>query len=326
MKQATTPQDSHLRYAQLLKAAGDDLRLSVLQVLAKDSYGVMELSQMFATKQSGMSHHLKVLANAGLVSTRREGNSVFYRRSVITPDDPFSNTKKALFEQVDSLPVTADLKTALDTVWRERSAASQRFFVENAEKFRAQQDLIASFEVYSSQVAELLAVTPVPASGQALEVGPGRGEFLEHLAERFNTVTALDNSAQMLEQAKQFALQQQLGNVQLQLGDTALLADYPAYFDLAVINMVLHHTASPSRMLQEVAAALKPNGGLLITELCLHDQAWTRDACGDLWLGFAPDDLIDWAEDSNLSQGQSVFFALRNGFQIQIHQFFKPYY
>lgn len=325
MKQTAASQDSCLQYAQLLKAAGDDLRLSVLQVLATDSYGVMELSQMFAMKQSGMSHHLKVLASAGLVSTRREGNSVFYRRSVIAPDDPFSNTKKALFEQVDSLPVEADLKTALDRVWHERSEASQRFFVENAEKFRAQQDLIASFDVYRGHVAELLDVTSVPQNGRALEVGPGRGEFLSHLAQRFDKVLALDNSAQMLEQAKTFAQQQQLRNVDLQLGDTSSLSGFPAHFDLAVMNMVLHHTPSPSRIVRDVAATLKPGGGMLVTELCLHDQAWTRDACGDLWLGFAPDDLIGWAEDSELEPGQSVFFALRNGFQIQIHQFFKPH-
>ncbi len=63
--------------AATLKAAGDPLRLEILRLLARDSFGVMELSRIFDTKQSGMSHHLKVLANAGLVATRREGNSIF---------------------------------------------------------------------------------------------------------------------------------------------------------------------------------------------------------------------------------------------------------
>lgn len=313
-------------YAQLLKAAGDDLRLSVLQVLAKDSYGVMELSQLFTMKQSGMSHHLKVLANAGLVSTRREGNSIFYRRSVIAPGDPFANTKRALFEQVDNLAVDAQLASALESIWRERAVASQRFFVENAEKFRAQQDLIASFDVYCGQVTEMLDVTPVPSRKNALEVGPGRGEFLEQLAERFDTVFAIDNSEQMLAQARHNITKQKLLNVELELGDTRCLGDRPVHFDFAVINMVLHHTPSPSRIFQDVARALKPGGALLITELCLHHQAWTREACGDLWLGFAPDDLTTWATETQLECGQSVFFALRNGFQIQIHQFFKPHY
>ena len=66
----------------LCKAGGDPLRLNVLRALANDSFGVLELTQIFATGQSGMSHHLKVLSQAGLVATRREGNAIFYRRAL----------------------------------------------------------------------------------------------------------------------------------------------------------------------------------------------------------------------------------------------------
>lgn len=68
--------------AALCKAGGDPLRLNVLRALANDSFGVLELAQIFATGQSGMSHHLKVLSQAGLVATRREGNAIFYRRAI----------------------------------------------------------------------------------------------------------------------------------------------------------------------------------------------------------------------------------------------------
>ena len=61
--------------AGFLKAAGDPLRLQVLQVLGQNSFGVLELCDIMAMKQSGMSHHLKVLAQGGLVEKRREGNS-----------------------------------------------------------------------------------------------------------------------------------------------------------------------------------------------------------------------------------------------------------
>ncbi|KFJ92302.1 hypothetical protein JF55_09160, partial [Pseudomonas sp. 1-7] len=56
--------------AALCKAGGDPLRLNVLRTLSNDSFGVLELAQIFAIGQSGMSHHLKVLAQAGLVATR----------------------------------------------------------------------------------------------------------------------------------------------------------------------------------------------------------------------------------------------------------------
>src|SRR3546814_13076933 len=62
--------------AALCKAGGDALRLNVLRALASDSFGVLELAQIFAIGQSGMSHHLKVLTQAGLLATRRAGNAV----------------------------------------------------------------------------------------------------------------------------------------------------------------------------------------------------------------------------------------------------------
>ena len=38
--------------AALCKAGGDSLRLNVLRALASDSFGVLELAQIFATGQS----------------------------------------------------------------------------------------------------------------------------------------------------------------------------------------------------------------------------------------------------------------------------------
>src|SRR5690554_654237 len=72
--------------SQMNKAAGEPLRLGILQLLRQGAFGVLELCQIFEVKQSGMSHHLKVLAQAGLVSTQREGNSIFYRRPLLAAD------------------------------------------------------------------------------------------------------------------------------------------------------------------------------------------------------------------------------------------------
>jgi hypothetical protein len=55
--------------------------------------------------------------------------------------------------------------------------------------------------------------------------------------------------------------------------------------------------------------------------LCAHDQAWARESCGDLWLGFAPEDLTRWATEAQLKEEQTQFLALRNGFQIQFRTF-----
>jgi len=309
--------------SQLLKAAGEPLRLTVLKALATDSYGVLELAKVFEVKQSGMSHHLKVLSNAGLVVTRREGNSIFYRRTAAIESGSNRQLIEALFAQVDLLSLDHSVHSNLEGVWKERSQASQNFFVQNAALFKQQQDLIADFEVYRQAITEMLESTTLESYSNALEVGPGNGDFLSSLSKRFTQVHAVDNSSLMLENSKKRAAEDKLNNIVFFQGDTSNLLNQVGQCDCAIINMVLHHTPSPAQIFHNVSLALNPGGALLVTELCPHDQEWTKESCGDLWLGLSSDDLKIWASEAGLTAVQSVFFALRNGFQIQIHQFFK---
>lgn len=310
--------------ANLLKAAGDPLRLEILRVLSQDSYGVLELCRIFSIKQSGMSHHLKVLTNAGLLSSRREANSIFYRRAYLSPDHSFAALQQQLFASLDTLPIAEHLRAPIIELQQERSQAAQAFFSENADKFRAQQDLIASYPVYAEQMIQLLNNTALRDKKLALEVGPGEGEFLAVLAQQFNQVIALDNAVNMLEKAKKFAQENNLRNIEFIHGDTQSLPGHKVLADCIVVNMVLHHTPSPADIFQDLSNALAPGGALLVCDLCRHEQDWAREACGDLWQGFDPQDFSRWAQAARLDEGQSVYFALRNGFQIQLRQFFKP--
>ena len=87
------------------------------------------------------------------------------------------------------------------------------------------------------------------------------------------------------------------------------------------MNMVLHHTPAPGAVLQDVAASLAPEGVVLVTDLCNHDQGWARENCGDLWLGFEPADLAHWAREAGLDELAGVYLAQRNGFKVQVRLF-----
>ncbi|AJO81162.1 metalloregulator ArsR/SmtB family transcription factor [Pseudomonas sp. MRSN 12121] len=308
--------------AALCKAGGDPLRLNVLRALANDSFGVLELAQIFAIGQSGMSHHLKVLAQAGLVATRREGNAIFYRRALPHTELLGGKLHTALLEEVDNLALPAEAQARIGLVHRQRAAASQDFFARVAEKFRAQQDLIAGLPQYRESVLALLDKLNFTATATAIEVGPGDGSFLPELARRFARVTALDNSPAMLELARQVCEREALANVSLQLADALNGVSLTA--DCVVLNMVLHHFAAPADALKPMAGLLQPGGSLLVTELCSHNQSWAREACGDLWLGFDQDDLARWATAAGLVPGESLYVGLRNGFQIQVRHFQRP--
>ncbi|MBK4988970.1 MULTISPECIES: ArsR/SmtB family transcription factor [Pseudomonas] len=305
--------------AALCKASGDELRLNVLRALANDSFGVLELAQIFGIGQSGMSHHLKVLAQADLVATRREGNAIFYRRALPDSLRLGGRLHAALLDEVDDLALPADVQARIAQVQQRRAATSQDFFLRVEEKFRAQQDLIAGLPQYRESLLALLDKLHFQPGASALEVGPGDGGFLPDLARRFAQVTALDNSPTMLELARQVCQREGLGNVNLQLADALCATDVAA--DCVVLNMVLHHFSDPALALRQLAKRVKAGGSLLVTELCSHDQGWAREACGDLWLGFEQDDLARWAHAAGLAHADSLYVGLRNGFQIQVRHF-----
>jgi len=72
-------EDDRLRAAAIGRALADPKRLCVLECLATGERSVGELSSQVGCQVPNMSQHLAVLRSAGLVTTRRNGNTVFYR-------------------------------------------------------------------------------------------------------------------------------------------------------------------------------------------------------------------------------------------------------
>ncbi len=64
--------------AGMCKGLNDSKRLLVLYALSDGPHTVSELCAVLDTPQSNTSQHLAVLRTAGMVDTRRSGNSVVY--------------------------------------------------------------------------------------------------------------------------------------------------------------------------------------------------------------------------------------------------------
>ncbi len=86
MKQPTLNQESlpdMLRHAQaaanLLKALANENRLMILCSLVDAEMSVSELNTKVPLSQSALSQHLASLREAGVVETRKESQTVFYR-------------------------------------------------------------------------------------------------------------------------------------------------------------------------------------------------------------------------------------------------------
>jgi DNA-binding transcriptional ArsR family regulator len=298
----------------LAKAVGDRLRADILRVLHQDSYAVGELCELFEVPQPALSHHLKILHQAGLVARRREGNSIFYRRS--TP----GSAAAALLSDLDAEPVSGALAARIAGIHQQRTERSARFFEEKAAEIRAHQAEICEAATYQEVVLEMVdeAIAGGAATGHILEVGPGSGTLLAEIAKRYARASGMDSSRPMLEAAR--AAMPPGANVSFSHQDFMTLPSRRRY-DALVAAMVIHHQASPAAFFAKAAEILKAGGCLLVVELCLHDQDWARTVCGDTWLGFDPDELQTWAERAGFLSRQAQFLAQKNGFRVQVHVF-----
>lgn len=67
-----------LRLAELFKLFGDGTRIRILYVLLQAEVCVQHLAQTLGMTQSAVSHQLRLLRQAHLVKTTREGKTIFY--------------------------------------------------------------------------------------------------------------------------------------------------------------------------------------------------------------------------------------------------------
>ena len=64
--------------AQLLKALANEKRLQILCLLTAGERSVGDINALLDLSQSALSQHLAVLREDGLVSTRREAQTIYY--------------------------------------------------------------------------------------------------------------------------------------------------------------------------------------------------------------------------------------------------------
>lgn len=72
-------EESAARAAGLLRLLGNEKRLMVLCQLAGGELSVGEIQARVGMSQSGLSQHLALLREDGVVTTRRESQTIYYR-------------------------------------------------------------------------------------------------------------------------------------------------------------------------------------------------------------------------------------------------------
>jgi ArsR family transcriptional regulator len=278
--------------ASLLRLLGDEARLRILRLLTLEQLNVSELTAVLGLAQSGVSRHLGLLKEAGLVEESRRGGYSYYRLAEGAAGGPLDLWAwlRARLEGEGGPLVRADA-AKLAEVLRLRK---ERFETDLPEHRRLMPG--RSWAAWARALGHLLPAWRVA------DVGCGEGYLAIEAARWASRVTAVDRSEEALRMARALAARRGITNITWRRGELERLPLADDSQDLVLLSQSLHHAASPPHAIGEAARVVAPGGTVLVLDLRSHDQAWVQDQLGDRWLGFGDDQLQDWLRQAALEQ------------------------
>ncbi len=295
--------------ASLFRLLGDEARLRLLRVLSRDRFNVTELTGILGLAQSGVSRHLGLLKDAGLVREDREGVFTFYR--VARPPD--ASNHEALWSMLDAefLELSRSrLASADDARLQEILRLRQETFEQHAgPDTRDGRQLVPgrSWAAWARALGMLLPPLDV------VDIGCGEGMLTLEVAAWAATVVGVDRSPQVLDRARAVARRRRVANVTWACGDLQRLPLETRSVDVALFSQALHHAPRPEKALAEAARVLRPGGRVLIQDLRAHGEGWVRDKLGDTWLGFSDAKIQAWLAAAGFEDVRTKTGTRRNG-------------
>ena len=265
-------------------ALSDATRCRMLGLLERHELTVSELCTVLQLPQSTVSRHLKVLADAGWLSSRRDGTSRYYAISLDGSSGPRSQIWELTRAQVKDRPAAAQDARRLERVLAGRREASARFFSSSAGQWDHLRD-----ELFGQAFLPGALLGLLPATWTVGDLGCGTGALLPRLAPHVGHVVGVDASDEMLDAARDRV--RNLSNVEIRKGSLEALPLEDASLDAAVLMLVLHHLPAPAVALTEAARVLKPGGRLLIVDMTPHEREEYRQRMGHVWLGFSEEQM-----------------------------------
>src|SRR4029453_4314566 len=229
---------------------GDDARLRLLRLLSLDRLNVTELTGILGIAQSGVSPHLGLLKDGGLVREEREAGYTYYRvdPAVREGSNGHGPLWGLLASQFDGMART-DAGRADNARLEEVRRLRQENFDTHAGPDTKERQLVPgrSWAAWARALAHLLP--PV----RVADLGCGEG-YLTIEASRFaSRVIAIDRSAEVLKRARALATRRRVSNVTWKRGDLEKLPVESESVNVALLSQALHHADEPTAVPAEAA-------------------------------------------------------------------------
>ena len=279
------------RLLAALRAVAEPSRIRLLALCARRELTVTQLTQVLGQSQPGVSRHLKLLCDAGLLDRFPEGSSVFYRLA----EDPLSQRILALLPTGDS--TLAVDQTRLAEIERERERAAAAYFAANAHQWDGLRALLVPDKEVEQRLLTMLDLSTVK---DFLDIGTGTGRMLELIGPRVSRAIGIDRSRDMLAVARVNLDRANLRHCSARQGDMYALPFLAPSFDLVLLHQVLHYADRPVDAVLEAARVLRPGGRLVIVDMAPHNLESLREAHAHRRLGFSESDVNEWLARAGL--------------------------
>lgn len=282
--------------AALFRLLGDEARLRILRLLDSEQLNVTELTSIVGLAQSGVSRHLGLLKDSGLIEERREAGFSYFRiaSAVREGENGFGPLWPLLRAEFERAGATPDGRADLARLEEVRRLRQENFEDHGAVAERRQIVPGRSWAAWARALGQLLP--PLDFA----DLGCGDGYLAIEAARFAKRVIAVDRSDAVLARAKAMARRRGASTIEWTKGDLEHLPIEDKTVDVALLSQALHHAAEPARALAEAARITRVGGRVLVLDLRRHDEPWVRQRLGDKWLGFDDDELKALLEDAGL--------------------------
>jgi len=304
-----------LDIVRLFKSLGDETRLRLLHLLLHHELNVNELVRIMDMGQSRISRHLKILADSGLLQSRRDGSYIYYTR---IGDADLAHLTDFLIQAGRSRQdFAADLEKT-QVLLDERKHKVKTFFNSLVDDW----DLLKQ-EVLGDFSLKRIVAREAKGARTAADLGCGTGEMLLELGRHAQRVIGVDSSAGMLEKSRQ-RLSGSGVNADLRLGELEHLPIRNGETDLVVMEMVLRHVAVPLEGVKEVSRVLEPGGRFIMADFDRHNREEIRYRYGGVWAGFDNEQLRDWLQQAGLDLLELEQHRVQQGLGVNVCLAVKP--
>lgn len=292
----------------VLRAAGEGTRLRLLALLCDGEHSVKDLTEILGQSQPRVSRHLKLLADAGLISRNAEGAWAYYG---LAEGGAGGELARWLISRIDADdPDRARDQTRLEAVRTTQQAQAAAYFAKVAESWDQLRQLHVPEEAVEAAILDAVGGRVVDVM---LDLGTGTGRMLELMSGHYRRGIGIDSSREMIAVARAKLAKASIGHAQVRLGDIADLDASVGRADLIVVHQVLHYFDDPGRTLMQARRALKPGGEMLIVDFAPHELEFLRSHHAHRRLGLSEQQMAGWARAAGLRVADLKTFPPANG-------------